>query len=201
MGCSSMKILVIDNYDSFVYNIVQILGKHNVEPVVRRNDVITMRGIKKIQPDAVILSPGPGNPEDPKYFGVCDKVIKDLGPKMPVLGVCLGHQGIASAFGGRVINAKFVTHGKTSMIRHNNSSRLFEDVKNPFAATRYNSLVADSSRLPDCLEITAVAEDDREIMALRHKKYLIEGLQFHPESVLTCEGPKIILNFLSMIKR
>lgn len=196
-----MKILVIDNYDSFVYNIVQILGQQSVQPVVRRNDTITIRGIKKIQPDAIILSPGPGNPQDPKYFGVCNRVIRDLGPEVPILGICLGHQGIASAFGGKVINARTVSHGKISMIRHNNVSRLFESVSNPFVATRYNSLVADSTRLPDCLKVTAIAEDDNEIMALRHKKYLIEGLQFHPESVLTSEGSKILSNFLSMIKK
>lgn len=196
-----MKILVIDNYDSFVYNIVQILGQQSVQPIVRRNDTITIRGIKKIQPDAIILSPGPGNPQDPKYFGVCNRVIRDLGPEIPILGICLGHQGIASAFGGKVINARTVSHGKISMIRHNNASRLFEDVSNPFVATRYNSLVADSTRLPDCLKVTAIAEDDNEIMALRHKKYLIEGLQFHPESVLTSEGSKILSNFLSMIKK
>lgn len=196
-----MKILVIDNYDSFVYNIVQILGQNSVEPIVRRNDMITMHGIKKIRPDAIVISPGPGNPQDPKYFGVCNSIIKDLGPKLPVLGICLGHQGIANAFGGKVINARSITHGRTSVIRHNNISRLFENVKNPFIATRYHSLVADASRLPDCLEVTAIAEDDNEIMALRHKRYLIEGLQFHPESVLTSEGSKILLNFLSMIKR
>jgi anthranilate synthase component II len=196
-----MKILVIDNYDSFVYNIVQILGQNSVEPIVRRNDMITMHDIKKIRPDGIIISPGPGNPQDPKYFGVCNNIIKDLGPKLPVLGICLGHQGIASAFGGKVINARSVTHGRTSVIRHNNISRLFENVKNPFIATRYHSLVADASRLPDCLEVTAIAEDDNEIMALRHKRYLIEGLQFHPESVLTAEGSKILQNFLSMIKR
>ena len=196
-----MKILVIDNYDSFVYNIVQILGQQSVQPIVRRNDTITIRGIKKIQPDAIILSPGPGNPQDPKYFGVCNRVIRDLGPELPILGICLGHQGIASAFGGKVINARTVSHGKISMIRHNNASRLFENVSNPFVATRYNSLVADSTRLPDCLKVTAIAEDDNEIMALRHKKYLIEGLQFHPESVLTSEGSKILSNFLSMIKK
>jgi anthranilate synthase component 2 len=196
-----MKILVIDNYDSFVYNIVQILGEHRVEPVVRRNNSITMRDINRMHPDAVILSPGPGNPQDPKYFGICNSVITELGPELPVLGVCLGHQGIASAFGGKVVNAKYVMHGKTSMIRHNHSSRLFENVDNPFYATRYNSLVADSTQLPNCLEVTALAEDDGEIMALKHKKYPIEGVQFHPESVMTLEGPKILLNFLSMIKR
>ncbi|HEY7571145.1 MAG TPA: aminodeoxychorismate/anthranilate synthase component II [Nitrososphaeraceae archaeon] len=196
-----MKILVIDNYDSFVYNIVQILGEHRVEPVVRRNNSITMRDINRMHPDAVILSPGPGNPQDPKYFGICNSVITELGPELPVLGVCLGHQGIASAFGGKVVNAKYVMHGKTSMIRHNHSSRLFENVDNPFYATRYNSLVADSTQLPNCLEVTALAEDDGEIMALKHKKYLVEGVQFHPESVMTSEGPKILMNFLSMIKR
>ncbi len=196
-----MKILVIDNYDSFVYNIVQILGEHRVEPVVRRNNSITMRDINRMHPDAVILSPGPGNPQDPKYFGICNSVITELGPELPVLGVCLGHQGIASAFGGKVVNAKYVMHGKTSMIRHNHSSRLFENVDNPFYATRYNSLVADSTQLPNCLEVTALADDDGEIMALKHKKYLVEGVQFHPESVMTSEGPKILMNFLSMIKR
>jgi anthranilate synthase component 2 len=194
-----MKILVIDNYDSFVYNIAQLLGELDTEPVVVRNDKITLEEVKAMKPDAIVISPGPGHPADRKYFGVCTDVIRELGPKTPILGVCLGHQGIVHAFGGKVINAGKVRHGKTSSIEYNSDS-LFEDVQNPFKATRYHSLVADKDTIPDCLEITAMALDDGEIMGIRHKKYKIEGVQFHPESVLTGEGRKILQNFISMVK-
>ncbi len=195
-----MKIIVIDNYDSFVYNIAQILGELKAEPTVVRNDQITIDSIRDMDPDAIVISPGPGHPADRRYFGICTDVITKLGPTIPILGVCLGHQGIFHAFGGRVINAKKVRHGKTSIIEYS-PDRLFESVANPFKATRYHSLVADPSTIPDSLEITAKAVDDGEIMALRHKKYPIEGVQFHPESVLTGEGRKILLNFISMAKR
>jgi anthranilate synthase component 2 len=195
-----VKIIVIDNYDSFVYNIAQILGELKAEPTVVRNDQITIDSIRDMDPDAIVISPGPGHPADRRYFGICTDVITKLGPTIPILGVCLGHQGIFHAFGGRVINAKKVRHGKTSIIEYS-PDRLFESVANPFKATRYHSLVADPSTIPDSLEITAKAVDDGEIMALRHKKYLIEGVQFHPESVLTGEGRKILLNFISMAKR
>jgi anthranilate synthase component II len=194
-----MKILVIDNYDSFVYNIAQLLGELDTEPVVVRNDKITLEEVKAMKPDAIVISPGPGHPADRKYFGVCTDVIRELGPKTPILGVCLGHQGIVHAFGGKVVNAGKVRHGKTSSIEYK-ADGLFEDVQNPFKATRYHSLVADKDTIPDCLEVTARALDDGEIMGIRHKKYKIEGVQFHPESVLTGEGRKILQNFISMVK-
>lgn len=194
-----MKILVIDNYDSFVYNIAQLLGELKAEPTVIRNNQITLNQVKIMDPDAIVISPGPGHPADRKYFGICTDVITQLGPHIPILGVCLGHQGIVHAFGGRVINAKKVRHGKTSIILYS-SCRLFDQLSNPFRATRYHSLVADK-KIPPCLEVTAKALDDGEIMAIRHTKYLIEGVQFHPESVLTKEGPKILLNFISMVKK
>jgi anthranilate synthase component II len=196
-----MKILVIDNYDSFVYNIAQILGELGAEPIVVRNDQITLEDIKAMNPDGIVISPGPGHPADRRYFGVCTDVITELGPKTPVLGVCLGHQGIVHAFGGKVINAKKVRHGKTSTIQFTAEDRLFESVANPFKATRYHSLVADQNEIPGCLEVTARALDDGEIMGIRHKKYPIEGVQFHPESVLTDEGRRILSNFLSMVKK
>jgi anthranilate synthase component 2 len=195
-----MKILVIDNYDSFVYNIAQILGELGAEPIVVRNDKITLEQIKAMNPDGIVISPGPGHPADRKYFGVCTDVIKEIGPKTPILGVCLGHQGIVHAFGGKVINAKKVRHGKTSPIQYTRD-RIFENVANPFNATRYHSLVAEQDSIPECLEVTAKALDDGEIMGIRHKQYPIEGVQFHPESVLTGEGRKMLQNFLSMVKR
>jgi anthranilate synthase component 2 len=195
-----LKFLIIDNYDSFVYNIAQILGELGVMSDVIRNDKITLEEIKKRNYDAIIISPGPGTPEDQKYFGICTKVIKELGPIKPILGVCLGHQGIIHAFGGKVVNAGNVRHGKTSSIEYFKSP-LFEGVQNPFKATRYHSLVGDKTVIPDELEVTAIAQDDKEIMAIRHKKYLIEGVQFHPESVMTSEGKKILANFIKMIQK
>ena len=195
-----MKILIVDNYDSFVYNIAQLLGELETEPTVVRNDRITLPEIKKMNNDAIVLSPGPGHPSDRKYFGVCTDIIRELGPFVPILGVCLGHQGIVHAFGGKVINARKIRHGKTSLI-HYTSGSIFDDVENPFRATRYHSLVADKLTIPPSLEVTARALDDDEIMAIRHKRYLIEGVQFHPESVLTNQGRKMLLNFMSMVKR
>lgn len=195
-----MKILVIDNYDSFVYNLAQLLGELGTEPIVVRNDKTSLREIKAMRPDAIVISPGPGHPADKKYFGVCTDVIRELGPTTPILGVCLGHQGIVHAFGGKVINAGRVRHGKTSPIRYT-AGGLYEKVSNPFKATRYHSLVADPETFPSCLEVTAKALDDGEIMGIRHKKYLIEGVQFHPESVLTGEGRRILKNFISMVKK
>jgi anthranilate synthase component II len=195
-----MKILVIDNYDSFVYNIAQLLGELGTEPTVLRNDSVTLEDVQKMDPDTIVISPGPGHPADRRYFGICTDIITQLGPSMPILGVCLGHQGIVHAFGGKVINAKKIRHGKTSLIRHK-ADRLFEEITNPFKATRYHSLVADQSIIPSSLEITATALDDGEIMGIRHRQYLIEGVQFHPESVLTSEGRRMLLNFISMVKR
>ena len=194
-----MKFLIIDNYDSFVYNIAQYLGELGVESDVIRNDKITLDEIKQKNYDAIIISPGPGTPEDRKYFGVCSDVIINMGPTTPILGVCLGHQGIIHAFGGKVTNAGCVRHGKTSLVDHNNSE-LFKDVKNPFRATRYHSLVGDKTIIPDVLEVTATAADDGEVMAIKHKEYLIEGVQFHPESIMTEEGKKILANFIRQVK-
>ena len=195
-----MNILVIDNYDSFVYNLAQILGELRAKPTVLRNDIITVGDALKLNPDAIVISPGPGHPADRKYFGVCTDIITQLGDKIPILGVCLGHQGIVHAFGGKVINAKKIRHGKTSPIEYTHD-KLFENIANPFKATRYHSLVADQHTLPSCLEVTARAIDDGEIMGIRHRHYLMEGVQFHPESVLTSEGLRILSNFISMVKR
>jgi anthranilate synthase component 2 len=194
-----LKFLIIDNYDSFVYNIAQYLGELGVNCDVIRNDKITVQQIKQKNYDAIIISPGPGTPEEEKYFGVCSEVIKDIGPTTPILGVCLGHQGIIHAFGGKVTNAGCVRHGKTSPVNYV-ETELFEGVKNPFRATRYHSLVGDKTIIPDVLKIIATAEDDGEIMAIKHKKYLIEGVQFHPESIMTEDGKKILANFIKQVK-
>jgi len=194
-----LKFLIIDNYDSFVYNIAQYLGELGVDCDVIRNDKITINEIKQKKFDGIVISPGPGTPDDRKYFGVCSDVIKDLGSSTPILGVCLGHQGIISSFGGKVTNAGSVRHGKTSPVKHNNSE-LFKGVKNPFRATRYHSLVGDKTIIPEILEVTAVAEDDGEVMAIRHREYLIEGVQFHPESIMTEDGKKILANFIRQVK-
>jgi len=194
-----MKFLIIDNYDSFVYNIAQRLGELGVNSDVVRNDRITINEIKEKNYDAIIISPGPGTPEGEKYFGICKDVIQKLGPKLPILGICLGHQGIIDCFGGKVVNAGHVRHGKTSQIRHYDDS-LFHGVKNPFRATRYHSLVGDKTIIPDSLKITAIAEDDGEIMGVSHKEYFIEGVQFHPESIMTDEGKKILENFITRVK-
>ena len=195
-----MKFLIIDNYDSFVYNLAQLLGEIGVDSDVIRNDKISLAQINEKNYDAIIISPGPGTPEDEKYFGVCSEVITELGPKTPILGVCLGHQGIIQCFGGKVVNAGNVRHGKTSPVKHHDS-KIFQNVQNPFTATRYHSLVGDKTIIPDALEVTAVAQDDGEIMGVSHKKYLIEGVQFHPESIMTKEGKKILQNFVSMVKQ
>ncbi len=190
-----MKVLVIDNYDSFVYNLVQYIGELGGEPVVYRNDGITLKRAIEINPDRIVISPGPGNPAKRRYFGVCSDILRTLSRKVPTLGVCLGHQGIISVFGGRIVPAKKIMHGKTSMIAHDGLG-VFKGIKNPFRATRYHSLVGDDGSIPSCLKITARSLDDGEIMGVRHIRYPIEGLQFHPESILTSEGKKIIKNFL-----
>jgi anthranilate synthase component 2 len=194
------KILIIDNYDSFVYNIAQLFGKLSTEPVVFRNDKLSLKDIKKMQPDGIVLSPGPGHPADKKSFGICGDIIGTIGPKIPVLGVCLGHQGIVHVYGGKVINANVVRHGKTSEIKYLDNE-LFRKLANPFVATRYHSLVASRENFPTCLEVTAISLDDQEIMALKHKKHPIYGVQFHPESVLTKNGYHILENFIDILKR
>ena len=190
-----MKTLVIDNYDSFVYNLVQYVGELGGEPIVYRNDQLSIDMAKKLQPDRIIISPGPGTPEDPKYFGTCSAILKQMSPKIPTLGVCLGAQGIVHIFGGKIVRAKKLMHGKTSMIKHDGKT-IFKNVRNPLQATRYHSLVAEKITMPSCLKVTAEALDDSEVMGVRHIVYPIEGIQFHPESILTEDGMKIIKNFL-----
>ncbi|MFW6110732.1 MAG: anthranilate synthase component II [Thermoproteota archaeon] len=191
-----MKVLVIDNYDSFVYNLVQYLGELGADPVVYRNDEISSDTAMKLNPHRIVISPGPGTPEDLRYFGVCSDILRELSSTIPTLGVCLGHQGIISTFGGKIIQARTLMHGKTSRIRHDGKG-VMKGVRNPFEATRYHSLVGDRKGLPACLEITAESLDDGEIMGVRHRNYPIEGVQFHPESILTGDGKNIIRNFLN----
>ncbi|MCW3987224.1 MAG: aminodeoxychorismate/anthranilate synthase component II [Candidatus Bathyarchaeota archaeon] len=190
-----MRTLIIDNYDSFVYNLVQYVGELGGGPIVYRNDQISLDQARKLEPDRILISPGPGTPEDSRYFGTCSLILQQMSPKIPTLGVCMGCQGIVHVFGGRIVRAKVLMHGKTSMIRHDGKS-LFRGVKNPLRATRYHSLIAEKSSLPSCLEITAEAVDDLEVMGVRHTRYPIEGVQFHPESFLTEDGMKMIKNFL-----
>ena len=188
-----MKVLVIDNYDSFTYNLVQILGIYNCELIVKRNDEITTDEIQKISPDKILISPGPGRPENSK---VTLSTIKRFSDKIPILGVCLGHQAIGYSFGGKIIKAKNIMHGKTSKIKHDNKT-IFKDFSPNFEATRYHSLIIEKKSLPAELEISSETEDGT-IMALRHKFLPIEGIQFHPESILTTEGNKIIKNWLEL---
>ncbi len=195
-----MKLLVIDNYDSFTYNLAQLLGELKTEPIVIRNDMITLEEVDKMNPDAIVISPGPGHPANKRDFGVCADIITKLGSKFPILGVCLGHQGIMHLYGGIVGHAKKLRHGKTSYIEHWNTD-IFEGLTNPFRATRYHSLVAMSNAIPKCIEVTARSLDDGEIMGVRHKEHLIMGVQFHPESILTHEGNKLLTNFLKLVKR
>lgn len=186
-----MKILVIDNYDSFTYNLVQLLGGLDCKLSVKRNDEIIVDDIKKINPDKILISPGPGKPEDSK---ISLDAIKHFGKRIPILGVCLGHQAIAICFGGKVVTAKKLMHGKTSKIKHTNSS-IFKNIPQNFEAIRYHSLIVDRKSLPSELEITAET-DDGVIMGLKHKIHPLTGIQFHPESILTNEGKKIIKNWL-----
>jgi anthranilate synthase component 2 len=190
-----VKVLVIDNYDSFVYNLVQYIGELGGEPVVYRNDQITLKQAMQLNPERIVISPGPGTPEDPHYFGVCSAILQQMSCKIPTLGVCLGNQGIIYAFGGKIMHARRLMHGKTSRIKHDGEG-VFEGVRNPFTATRYHSLVGDRGSIPSCLKITAESTDDGEIMGVRHRTYPIEGIQFHPESILCEDGKKIIKNFL-----
>jgi len=186
-------ILMIDNYDSFTYNLVQYLEELGQAVKVFRNDKITLEQIKALRPGKIVISPGPGRPED---AGISCEVIKELGGKLPILGVCLGHQALGYVFGGRVVLAKNLMHGKTSMIYHN-SRDIFKGIPNPFEATRYHSLIVEGKGLPSCLEITAWTKE-KEIMGLKHKKYPLWGVQFHPESVLTKSGKEILANFLKL---
>jgi anthranilate synthase/aminodeoxychorismate synthase-like glutamine amidotransferase len=185
-------ILVIDNYDSFTFNLVQHLGELGAELEVARNDALTVSEIHSRAPAGIVLSPGPGRPED---AGICVPLIQELAGQVPILGVCLGHQAIGLAFGGKIVAAPTLVHGKTSTIEHDQRT-IFAGVQNPFVATRYHSLLVDGESLPDCLEVSARCGG--LIMGLRHKTQPVEGIQFHPESILTGEGKKILRNFLSL---
>ena len=184
-------ILMIDNYDSFTYNLVQYLGSLGKRVKVFRNDKITIPEIIRLKPKKIIISPGPGRPEE---AGVSCMVIKEFAGKLPILGVCLGHQAIGYVYGGRIIKAKNLMHGKTSLVYHNNKG-IFRNIPNPFEATRYHSLIVENKSLPSCLEVIASTKE-KEIMGLRHKDYPVFGVQFHPESILTPSGMDILKNFL-----
>ncbi|HEX8287199.1 MAG TPA: aminodeoxychorismate/anthranilate synthase component II [Pyrinomonadaceae bacterium] len=187
-------LLVIDNYDSFTYNLVQFLGELGAEMKVYRNDEITLEEIENdLKPEKILISPGPGTPDD---AGVSIDVLKNLGDKLPVLGVCLGHQAIGQVFGGKVVRAPEPVHGKPVEVRHDGKT-IFANLPDGFSAARYHSLIVERETLPDCLEISA-ASPDGIIMGLRHKRYKIEGVQFHPESILTTEGKKLLQNFLNL---
>jgi anthranilate synthase/aminodeoxychorismate synthase-like glutamine amidotransferase len=186
-------ILVIDNYDSFTYNLVQLMGELGAELCVVRNDQTTLTDIRAMQPAHIVISPGPGTPDD---AGVSLDVIRELGSTTPVLGVCLGHQAIGQAYGGVVSRAPRLMHGKTSMIYHKGDG-VFSGLPSPFEATRYHSLIVEEGSLPDCLQITAFT-DQGEIMGLRHRDYPVYGVQFHPESILTKFGTRILQNFLEV---
>jgi anthranilate synthase/aminodeoxychorismate synthase-like glutamine amidotransferase len=186
------RVLVIDNYDSFVYNLVQYLGELGAEPLVHRNDELPLEALAALEPDAVLVSPGPGRPED---AGVSGDVIRHFAGRTPVLGVCLGHQAIGQVFGGQVVQAPEIMHGKTSVIRHRDVG-VFAGLPDGFEATRYHSLVVDRKTLPDVLEVTAETADG-VVMGLRHRDLPVEGVQFHPESILTGPGHALLRNFLA----
>ncbi|HEY8118977.1 MAG TPA: aminodeoxychorismate/anthranilate synthase component II [Methylophilaceae bacterium] len=186
-----MSLLMIDNYDSFTYNLVQYLGELGQDVRVYRNDEIDLQQVAELNPRHIVISPGPCTPNE---AGISVALIHEFAGKIPILGVCLGHQSIGQAFGGRIVHAKQLMHGKTSLIHHNNKG-VFKGLPNPYTATRYHSLVIERETIPDCLEITAWT-DDNEIMGVRHKTLPVEGVQFHPESVLTEHGHDLLNNFL-----
>ncbi|MGZ5052469.1 MAG: anthranilate synthase component II [Methylobacter sp.] len=192
----SVKVVMIDNYDSFTYNLVQYFGELGADVTVVRNDQVTVEDIEKLAPDKLVVSPGPCTP---KEAGISVEAILKFAGKLPILGVCLGHQSIGYAFGGNIIHAKSIMHGKTSLVYHENQG-VFKGLNNPFTATRYHSLVIEQQTIPDCLEITAWTQDEAgkldEIMGVRHKELDIEGVQFHPESILTEHGHDMLRNFL-----
>ncbi len=186
-------VLIIDNYDSFTYNLVHIVAEYTDDYKVIRNDDLTVEEVKELNPDRILISPGPGRPVD---AGITEPLIKELGHKKPIWGVCLGHQAIGEVFGGKVIHAPKLMHGKTSSIDHDGKS-VFRNIPDNFTATRYHSLVLDPDQIPNELEVSA-RSDDSVIMGLRHREYPLEGIQFHPESILTKEGPKIVKNWLEL---
>jgi anthranilate synthase component II len=193
-GAVATRVLVIDNYDSFVYNLVQYLGELGAEPLVHRSDALGIDEIVALDPDAVLISPGPGRPEG---AGVSNQVIATLAGRVPILGVCLGHQCIGQVYGAEVVRAPEVMHGKTSLIRHREVG-VFAGLPQPLEATRYHSLVVDRASVPDCLEITAET-DDGIVMGLRHREHAVEGVQFHPESILTVGGHDLLRTFLGQV--
>lgn len=194
---SAVKVVMVDNYDSFTYNLVQYLGELGAEVTVVRNDQVTVADIEALAPDKIVISPGPCTP---KEAGISVETIRAFAGRIPLLGVCLGHQSIGYAFGGNIIHAKQIMHGKTSLVYHHDTG-VFKGLNNPFTATRYHSLVIEQASLPDCLEITAWTQDEAgnldEIMGVRHKTLAIEGVQFHPESILTEHGHDMLRNFLT----
>jgi anthranilate synthase/aminodeoxychorismate synthase-like glutamine amidotransferase len=190
-------VFVLDNYDSFTYNMVQYLGELGATVEVRRNDEVTLEEVESLHPERIVLSPGPCTPQD---AGISIEVIREFADTTPILGVCLGHQAIGAAFGGDVIRAKHLMHGKTSRVEHDGKT-IFQGLSSPMTATRYHSLIVSEERLPKDLEITAWTSDGdggRVIMGLRHRNYPVEGVQFHPESILTSEGKRLISNFLAL---
>jgi anthranilate synthase component 2 len=194
------RVLVVDNYDSFTYNLVQYLGELGADPVVRRNDEVDLDGVEDLDPDAILISPGPGTPDD---AGISMDVIREWGGRRPVLGVCLGHQAIGQVYGGTVVRAEEVMHGKTSLVHHDDVG-VFEGLPSPFEATRYHSLVVDPASVPDELVVTARTRTDEGrdgvIMGLRHRELDVEGVQFHPESILTATGHQMLQRFLDRIR-
>jgi para-aminobenzoate synthetase component 2 len=194
MSKPKTKLLMIDNYDSFTYNLVQYLGELGADVTVKRNDAIDVPGARALRPDAIVISPGPCTP---KEAGVSLAILRELSGEMPILGVCLGHQCIGEAFGGRVVRASRLMHGKTSPVIHDGKS-IFESIPSPFDAMRYHSLLVEWGTVPDCLEVSARTEEN-EIMGFRHKTLRVEGVQFHPESVGTPEGKHLLANFLRSV--
>ena len=186
-------LLVIDNYDSFTYNLVQYFGELGANPLVKRNDKVSVEEVIQMRPERIVISPGPGSPKD---AGISMELIRRLGPRVPLLGVCLGHQCMGEVYGGKVVRADRLMHGKTSPIRHD-AKGVFRGLPNPFEATRYHSLIVERSSVPDCLEISADTAEG-EIMGLRHREHPVHGVQFHPESILSKEGKDLLANFLSM---
>jgi para-aminobenzoate synthetase component 2 len=195
MARPAIKLLMIDNYDSFTFNLVQYLGELGAELTVKRNDAIDVSAARALKADAIVLSPGPCTP---RQAGICVPILREMAGELPILGVCLGHQCIGEAFGGKVVRAGRLMHGKTSPILHDGRT-LFAGVPSPFEAIRYHSLLVERESLPECLEISAWTAEG-EIMGLRHKKYPIEGVQFHPESILTQHGKQILRNFLAAVR-
>ncbi|MEM6884470.1 MAG: aminodeoxychorismate/anthranilate synthase component II [Verrucomicrobiota bacterium] len=186
-------LIVIDNYDSFTYNLVQYFGELGADPQVYRNDEITLDQLKEMDPEKIVISPGPGTPDD---GGISNQVIEEMGKEVPLLGVCLGHQCITQVFGGEIVRADRLMHGKTSPIKHDGRG-VFHGLPQPFEATRYHSLIAKRENVPDCLEICADTEEG-EIMGVRHKEYPVHGVQFHPESILSRDGKHLLRNFLEL---